>query len=173
MIMKRFNISVLFLGVILAVSSCVTGNDENAVLKEHEDALAKTPKVTNLLVNGQAKTRDTQSVWNHFPVNVGDVVTITATFDSGLGASTSAFNIFRQYYGQVFSQEAPMAVEPLTEMEFDYSAGTHEFTLSYTVPAQDDDGFDFEPQNIITITFVSTNNLGGAGFEDFILEYAE
>ena len=156
----------LLLGVVL--SSCVTGNDDNAVLREHEEAIAKTPRVLDLLVNGaNQKTRDNQSVWDHFFVNPGDVVTITATIDSGEGAGSSTFNIFRQYYGQVFSQEAAMAVEPLTEMEFEYGAGSTNFSLSYTVPAQDDDGFDFESHNIITITFTSINDLGGAGFSRF------
>ena len=171
--MKRFNIYVLLIGITLSITSCVTGNDENDVLKQHEEAFARTPKVTNLLVNGVAKTRDTQSVWDHFTVQAGDVVTITATFDSGAGANSSVYSIYRQYYGQVFSQEAPMPVEPLSEMDFDYGAGLNEFSLSYTVPSQDDDGFDFEPHNIITITFVAVNDLGGAGYEDFILEYGE
>ncbi len=159
----------VLLGVVL--SSCVTGNDDNTVLKEHEEALAKTPRVLNLLVNGEAKTRDQLSVWNHFPVSIGDVVTVSATLNSGNGADSSTFTIFRQYYGNLFGQEAAMAVEPLTEMEFDYGAGSNDFSLSYTVPAQDDDGFDFGTENIITITFTSLNNTGGAGFQDFILEY--
>jgi len=159
----------VFFGIIL--SSCVTGNDNNTVLKEHEEALAKTPRVLNLLVNGEAKTRDQLSVWNHFFVNVGDVVTVSASFNSGNGASSSTFTIFRQYYGQVFAQEGALPVEPLTEMEFEYGAGSTDFSLSYTVPAQDDDGFDFGSGNIITVTFTSLNDTGGAGFQDFILEY--
>ncbi|HNP20006.1 MAG TPA: hypothetical protein PKL31_16325 [Fulvivirga sp.] len=164
------NILILVMCGMMTVS-CVTGNDDNAVLREHEEALARTPRVLNLLVNGQPKTRDTQSIWNHFMVKAGDVVSITATFNSGNGAASSTFTIFRQYYGIAHAQEDPMPVEPLTEMEFDYGAGSSEFSLSYTVPSQDDDGFDFESGNIITITFTSLNDTGGAGFQDFILEY--
>lgn len=160
---------IALFGVI--ITSCVTGNNDNAVLREHEEALAKTPRVLKLLVNGQEKTRDELSVWDHFPVKVGDVVTVSAVFDSGNGANSSTFTIVRQYYGHFFAQEAPMPVEPLTETDFEYGAGTTDFALSYTVPAQDDDGFDFGPGNIITITFTSLNDTGGAGFQDFILEY--
>ena len=171
--MKKINISVLLFGVLLSITSCVTGNDDNATLRELNEAFAKTPRVTNLLVNGVAKTRDTQSHWNTFPVKAGDVVTISATLESGVGATASTYTIYRQYYGVVYSQEAPRPVEPLTEMEFDYGAGTNNFSLSYTVPSQDDDGYTFEEHNIITITFESLNDIGGAGFEDFVLEYTE
>lgn len=169
--MKRIYNTLTYLFIAAIAMSCVTGNDDNEVLRDLEAAIAKTPRVTDLLINGEKKTRDSVSVWHPFFVKAGDVVSVRATINTGEGASSSTYSIFRQYYGQVYGQEAPMPVEPLTEMDFDYGAGATEFTLDYTVPAQDDDGFDFEPHNIITITFSSVNDLGGAGFENFVLEY--
>ena len=154
-------IKYISFALVIALSSCVTGNDESAVLREHEEALAKTPKVVDITVNGESKSRDTQSVWNYFYVNPGDVVSIKATFDSGNGASSSLFSIFRQYYGVVYAQEDAKPVEPLTEIDFEYGAGMNDFSLEYTV------------HNIITIKFVAINDLGGAGYEDVILEFAE
>ena len=171
--MKKIVCILLSLFVTASISSCVTGNDDSVVLKELEDAFKKTPRVTDLLVDGVAPSRDSLSNWVHFSVNPGDVVSITAILNTGDGASSSTYTIYRQYYGQVYAQEGPMPVEPMTEMDFEYGAGSHEFSLNYTVPTEDDDGFLFEPHNIITITFISINDKGGAGFTDLILEYEE
>ncbi len=163
--------TLTFLLLAAFAISCVTGNDDNEVLREHEEAFAKTPRVTDLLVNGEEKTRDSLSVWNNFMVNAGDVVTVRATLNTGNEATTSTYTIFRQYYGAIFTQEDSMAVEPMTEMEFEYAVGSHDFSLDYTVPSQDDGGFDFDTGNIITITFSSVNDKGGAGFENVVLQY--
>ncbi len=90
----KFLIISLFSTVTLL--SCVTGNDDSAVLREHEEQIAKTPRVTNLTVDGVAPSRDEQSNWIPFIVNPGQTVIITATFESGNGAASSTFDFSRK-----------------------------------------------------------------------------
>ncbi|WP_422361884.1 hypothetical protein [Reichenbachiella sp.] len=160
-----------FLALALTLGACVTGVDDNVVLNEHNAWLATTPRVTDMLVNGQEVGRDSLSVWEDVIVNAGDVVSITATFNTGEGAAESTYTIVRNYYGRHFSQEANQIVEGLADSVFTYGSGANQFSLDYTVPAQDDDGFDFDHDNIITISFRSLNDIGAAGYSDVTLAF--
>ena len=181
---KNLLLIALF-GVI--ITSCVTGNDNNAVLREHEEALAKTPQVLDLLINGKEKTRDTLSVWEDIVVKPGDQIAITAKIKSGDGANSSSFYMTRNYYHTATSFEdasnydadiiedpsiidlAPLMTGSTAEQT--YSSGITDFEFSYTVPSIDDEGFTLESGTHINISFWSLNDTGGAGWVDFNLVY--
>ncbi|WP_420579630.1 hypothetical protein [Reichenbachiella sp.] len=159
------------LSLVVILSACVTGVDDNVVLKEHNAWLATTPRVTDMVVNGVEVGRDSISVWEDVIVNAGDVVSITATFNTGEGANESTYTIVRNYYGRHFAQEGNQIVEGLADSVFTYGTGSNQFSLDYTVPAQDDDGFDFDHDNIITISFRSLNDIGSASYTDVTLAF--
>ncbi len=181
---KNLLLIALF-GVI--ITSCVTGNNDNAVLREHEEALAKTPQVLDLLINGQAKTRDQLSNWEDIIVNPGDQVTISAIISTGNGASSSSFFMTRYYYHtntsfadasnydqDIIDDPSIIDLAPLlsgSNAEQTYGAGSTDFSFTYDVPTVDDEGFMFESGAHINISFWSLNDTGGAGWIDFNLIY--
>lgn len=173
--MKKTVNYLIYAFIILFAASCVTGNDDSDVLKDHNDALAKTPRVLDLQVNGQAMQRDSLSNWIPVFTKAGDVLTITATLNTGNGATSSDLQFSRYYY----STSTPYGLEAGVDADYDLldaqenGAGTTQLSFSYTVPAIDDDGFDFWEGDHINIAFWTTNNTGGVGYNDFTIEYTE
>ena len=173
--MKKTINYIAYVGLILFAVSCVTGNKDSEVLQDLEDAIAKTPRVLDLQVNGQTMERDSLSNWIPVFAKAGDVLSITATLNTGNGATSSDFQYSRYYY----STFTPYGLE--TGVDIDYELldeqengeGTTQLTLSYTVPAIDDDGFDFWEGDHINIAFWTTNNTGGVGYNDFTIEFTE
>ena len=160
-----------FVLIVFVMTSCVTGNDDNAVLSELEEQYAKTPRVEEVMVDGVAQTRDEQSHWVDFPVSPGEQIEITAIFYSGNDAGSSTFDFSRSYHHTAYDEDDAMPVEPLTEREMMFGEGSHEFTITYTVPTTDDDGDDFLSGDHINLTWWSSNDIGGQGFNDINLVY--
>jgi hypothetical protein len=163
-------ISYLFFFSLL-FASCVTGNDNNAVLADLEEQFAQTPRVTNLTVNGAAPTRNTESQWIPFTVKAGDQVVIAATFETGNGAASSTFDFSRTFHATTYDADSAKPVEPMTTREMTFGSGANEFSFTYTVPANDDDGDAFHSGDHINLTIWSSNDLGGQGFTDINLEF--
>ena len=61
--MNKLSKYIAFALIGFVAASCVTGNDDSEVLREHEEALEKTPRVLNLTVNGETMQRDSLSHW--------------------------------------------------------------------------------------------------------------
>ena len=160
---------IFLLSILLA--SCVSGNDDNAVLADLETQFAQTPRVTELQVNGVAPSRNQQSIWIPFTVNPGDQVTITAVFETGEGVSSSIFDFSRTFYSLSYDEDTAQPVEPMTEREMSFGTGANPFSLTYTVPTVDDDGDAFHSGDHINLTFWSNNEIGGQGFTDINLEF--
>lgn len=160
---------ILFCGIFL--TSCVTGNDDNAVLSDLEAQYAKTPRVEELLVDGEAQSRDQQSHWLDFPVSAGDQIEITAIIYAGEGAESVDIDFSRSYHHTTYDADDAMPVEPMTDRIINFGSGSHEFSFTYTVPDVDDEGEAFTPGSHINLTWWSSNNLGGQGFNDINLVY--
>lgn len=169
--MKNIFNLIMLLCVVAGLSSCVTGNDDNAVLRELEEQFAQTPRVENLMVDGVAPTRDQTSHWIDFEVDPGQQVNITALFETGVGASSATFNFTRSYYHTAYDEDDAKPVEPMTESDIFVGQGSMEFNFTYTVPALDDDGDEFLPGDHINLTWWSSNDIGGQGFNDINLVY--
>jgi len=173
--MNKLSKYIAFALIGFVAASCVTGNDDSEVLREHEEALEKTPRVLNLTVNGETMQRDSLSHWIPVIVKAGDVLEIKAELNTGIGATSSELQFSRYYYHSF----TPYGLE--TGVDSDYElidtqengSGVTEISYSFTVPATDDDGFDFWPHDHINLAFWTTNNTGGVGYNDFTLEFAE
>jgi hypothetical protein len=159
--MKR-NYIFLYLFVLTSLSACVTGGfDENPQLDEHNAALAKAPKVESISVDGTVVERNTQSI-RVANVHIGDVIHISASLNSGKGAELKELEVQRQYYGE----EDPLPLDPDSPTGFyDLSGNTHVFDLDYTVPAEDDDGFEFSDGDVIFVYFRVSNTLDNYGYK--------
>ena len=168
--MKNIFYTFCFL-LALGLTSCVTGNDDNAVLSELEEQYAKTPRVENLMVDGVEPSRDQVSHWIDFEVEPGQQINITAMLDAGVGAASANFNFYRTYYSTSYDIDDGKAVEPMTDDLIAVSAGVTEFNFTYTVPTLDDEGYQFIPGDHINLTWNSSNDLGGQGFNDINLIY--
>lgn len=165
--MKKFiQYSTFFLILVVGLSSCVTGNDDNLVLQEHEEAFAKTPRVINLTVDGVAPARDQQSHWKDFEVSPGQVIRIIGEYDPGQSANGADFDFSRSYHHTSYDAEVAKAVEPNSERVQSIGADIMPFDFSYTVPTNDDEGVAFEAGDHINLTWWSSNDLGGQGFMD-------
>ncbi len=165
--------TIYILGFLFALSltSCVTGNDDNAVLREHEEQLAKTPRVLDLTIDGVAPTRDQQSNWMDIVVNPGDQLVIRATYNPGNGATSAEFDFSRGYYHTSYDADDAKPVEPFTDRITTIGNASMEFSFTYTVPTLDDDGDPFVHGDHINLTWWSSNDLGGQGFNDVNLVY--
>lgn len=177
----KYQILVVAL-IVSSLSSCVTGNDNSVVLKEHEELLATTPRVLDFRVNEAELTRDSLSQWEFIMVDPGDQIQITGTLTVGEGATTSSYFITRYYYhtatSYVQATTADVEAEEVDINKLDDSAPLDQsigantsYSFIYTVPAVDDEDFDFASGDHINISFWSTNDIGGVGFVDFTLEY--
>jgi hypothetical protein len=173
--MKRTINYIVMSVLVLTMASCVTGNNDSEVLRDHNDALAKTPQVLSLLVNGEAMQRDSLSNWIPVFAKAGDVLDITAELNIGNGASSSDFQFSRYYY----ATSTPYGLEDGVDIDYalldqkEFGVGVAQLTYTYTVPALDDDDFDFLEGDHINIAFWTINNAGGAGYNDFTIEYTE
>lgn len=167
--MKRILISI---SVLLFLGSCVTGGfDENPQLDDLNDALAKAPKVDAIFVNGVELQRNSQSV-RVVEATIGEVLSIDAEILSGKSAQLSELEVFRQYYWNN-GPEAPLPLDPLTTGVYPVTGKEYTFSYDYTVPAQDDDGFDFHAGEQIYVYFRAQNDLGNFGFKAFEIHIVE
>ena len=173
--MKKTIKYIEFAFLALFAASCVTGNKNSEVLQELDDAMAKTPRVLDLQVNGQTMTRDSLSNWVPVFAKAGDVLTITATLNTGNGANSSNLQYSRYYYSTstTYGLETGVDIDYELLEEEENGEGTKQISLSYTVPAIDDDGFDFWEGDHINIAFWTTNNTGGVGYNDFTIEFTQ
>ncbi len=163
--MKTINIALLVI-IVLTLNACVTGNDENAVLKELEDSFAKTPRVEKLTVDGVAPSRDQHSHWIDFEVTPGQTIQIAGEFHPGVGANRADFDFSRSYHHTAYDAEDAKAVEPNTERIIPVNNDIAAFNFSYVVPTLDDEGVEFTAGDHINLTWWSSNDLGGQGFVD-------
>ncbi len=154
--------------ILFGLSSCVTGNDDNAVLAELEESFARTPRVLNLTVDGVAPTRNTHSIWIDFEVTAGQTIRIVGEYEPGNGALSADFDFSRSYHHTAYDEDDAKAVEPNTERIMTVNSTTA-FDFSYTVPTVDDDGDAFQVGDHINLTWWSSNDLGGQGFTDINL----
>jgi hypothetical protein len=142
----------------------VTGGfDDNEQLDDMNADLAKTPKIKRVMVNGTEVERDTQSR-RIVEAKMGDVLAFDVDLTSGSGAQLVELEFFRvYYYGEDF-QEAPRPVDPDTNGFYDITGKTYNFTFSYTVPLEDDDGFEFGPGYTIQVYLRAKNSLDNYGY---------
>jgi len=164
-------IYILSLICLASVTSCVTGNDDNAVLREHNEQIARTPRVLELAVDGVAPSRNTQSQWLDFEVSAGDQLVITAIYNPGEGATSAEFDFSRSYHHTSYDADDAMPVEPFTDRVSTVGDSPSDFSFTYTVPSVDDEGEEFLSGDHINLTWWSSNNLGGQGFNDINLIY--
>lgn len=158
--------------VLILTSACVTGNDDNAVLRAHEEAYAKTARVTDLQINGVDISRDSLSHWRYVMVDPGDVLTVTATLEAGKGAEEATLQV-SEY---LFSTSTPFGLTTDDDADFkllesmSFGGGSETVSLTITVPEQDADGEDFHAGDHINYAFWSWNDLQGYGYNDFSVE---
>jgi hypothetical protein len=169
--MKRISI---FIAALFLLSSCVTGGfDENPQLDALNDALAKAPKVNTIFVNGVELERNNQSV-RVVEAQVGEILSIDAEIVSGKNATLEQLEVSRQYYWNTQFTEDPHELDPLSnEGLYDITGKEFTFSYDYTVPAQDDDGFDFHPGDQIYVFFRAKNTLDNFGFKAFEIHIIE
>jgi hypothetical protein len=162
--MKSVKSIILIISCACFLSSCVTGGfDDNEQLDDMNAGLAKTPKIKSVMVNGAEVERDTQSR-RVVEAKIGDVLNFDVDLTSGSGAQLEELEFFRvYYYGEDF-QEAPRPVDPDTDGFYEISGKAYNFNFAYTVPAEDDDGFEFHGGYVIQIWFRAKNSIGNYGF---------
>ena len=158
---------IVLLLVSFGVSSCVTGGfDENPQLDARNEALAKAPSIKAIFVNGVKLERNTQSL-RIVHAHPGDVLNISAELESGKDAELATFDVTRQYYGN----EDPLPLDPSAASSvIELSGNTYVYDLKYTVPTEDDDGFEFEPGNIILVHMLVGNTTESFGYRSFEIE---
>ncbi|MBL7858568.1 MAG: hypothetical protein JNM57_12840 [Cyclobacteriaceae bacterium] len=161
--MRKINFCTIGL-LALALSACVTGGfDENPQLDWRNEELAKAPKVESISVNGVIVERNTQSI-RVVHAKIGDVLEVSAAITSGKNAALKELEVSRQYYGE----EDPQPLDPLSGDGFyDLTGNTFVFDYNYTVPAEDDDGFDFHAGDVILVYFRVRNTLDNFGYKAF------
>jgi hypothetical protein len=165
----------LFIILLLApvLTSCLTGGfDNNEQLDELNAGLKKTPKIEKVVVNGVEVVRDTQSrrIVN---AKINDVLEFDVDLSSGSGAQLEELEFARvYYYGEEF-QEDPRPVEGGTSGFYEISGKAYNFTYTYTVPEEDDDGFHFDPGYVIQVFFRPKNSLGNYGFRAIEIHIVE
>jgi|GEM_PF-1564936 len=161
--------------VLMAVlgAACTTGGfNNNPQLEELENALDKAPNVEAIKVNGTVIEKNTQSL-REVDASIGDVLKLEADFTSGKDAQLVELEFYRQYYGRVNGQEAPHPVDTLTDGFYNLSGLESTFSYDYTVPAVDDDDFDFEVGTIITIQYRLKNSLDNYGYRALVIHIVD
>jgi len=167
--MKKILISIY---VLVFLSSCVTGGfDENPQLDDLNRALAKAPKVDAIFVNGAELVRNTQSV-RVVEATIGEILSIDAELLAGKGGKLVELEVSRQYYWNN-GPEDPQPLDGSTSGFYEISGSEYTFSYDYTVPAEDDDGFDFHPGDQIYVYFRAENDLGNFGFKAFEIHIVE
>lgn len=161
--MKKLNILIILFSALF-LGACVTGGfDENPQLDARNEALAKAPKIEAILVNGAILNRNTHSL-RVVDAKPGDVLTISASIASGKGAELKSLEVTRQYYGE----EDPLPLDENSEDgKYELTGNTHVFDLNYTVPAKDDDGFEFHDGDIILVHMLVGNTLDNFAYRSF------
>ncbi|HEY0742949.1 MAG TPA: hypothetical protein VGD40_15880 [Chryseosolibacter sp.] len=160
---KRYVYILLFVAAI-GLSSCVTGGfDENPQLDARNEALAKAPNINAVFVNGTKLERNAQSL-RIVEAHPGDVLTISADISSGKDAELETLEVTRQYYGN----EDPLPLDPNSETGvIDLTGNTYVYDFQYTVPAEDDDGFEFHDGDIILVHMLVGNTSDNFGYRSF------
>jgi hypothetical protein len=166
---RKFTYIFLFVASI-GLSSCVTGGfDENPQLEGREAELAKAPKIESIAINGTILQRNQQSL-RIVEAKPGDVLSISVAIESGKGAELKELEVVRQYY----AAEDPHPLDPNSATGVYQLAGnTHVFDLKYTVPVEDDDGFEFHPGDPILVHLLVSNTLDNHGYRSFEIIIAE
>ncbi|HEX5167795.1 MAG TPA: hypothetical protein VFW11_01375 [Cyclobacteriaceae bacterium] len=155
------------------LSSCLSGGfDENEQLDELNNELAKAPKVESISVNGAVVERNQQSR-RVIEAKTGDVLNFDVKLTSGKGATLEELEFFRVYYYLEGFQEDPKPVDPNTQGVYPISGAQFDFTYSYTVPEEDDDGFHFDPGYIIQVYCRAKNSLGNYGYKAIEIHIVE
>lgn len=151
--------------IAFGLSSCLSGGfDENEQLDELNDELAKAPKVESIMVNGNLVERNTVSR-RVIEAKIGDVLNFDVTLTSGRDATLEELEFFRVYYYLEDFQEDPKPVDQTSSGIHPISGTEFDFTYSYTVPEEDDDGFHFDPGYIIQVWFRVKNSIGNYGYK--------
>ncbi len=161
--MKR-TIAYIFLLSAFGLSSCVTGGfDENPQLDARQEALAKSPNINAIFINGTKLERNTQSI-RVIEAHPGEVLQISADISGGKDAELETLEVTRQYY----ASEDPHPLDPTaTSSVIELTGNTYVYDLSYTVPAEDDDGFEFHDGDIILVHMLVGNSLDNYGYRSF------
>jgi hypothetical protein len=162
--MKTKYAYILFLSAAFGLSSCVTGGfDENPQLDARNEALAKAPNINAIFVNGTKLERDQQSL-RIISAHPGDVLNISAEITAGKEAELSELEVTRQYYGS----EDPLPFDPASETGIvELTGNTFIYDIAYTVPAEDDDGFEFHAGDIILVHMLVSNTADNFGYRSF------
>lgn len=166
----KIHLAIALFGILL--TSCVTGNDDNAVLREHEQAIAKTARILELEVNGMEMSRDSLSNWRVIHADPGDQLTITAVFSTGNTASAGNLRVSQYQY----SSATPFAITPEEDPYYSvletmsFGEGEEDISFTIDVPALDVDGEEFHAGDHINFAFWSWNDLEGYGYNDFTVE---
>lgn len=168
----KFNL-LLYIVLVITMNACVTGGfDENTQLDERNDALAKAPKIESISINGSLLERNTQSL-RVVEAKVGDVLSISASITSGKDAELRDLEVARQYY-EFDLTEPSMPLDPnAADAVYEVSGNSFVFDLNYTVPAQDDDGYDFHPGDVIYVYLRASNTLDNYGYKAFEIHIVE
>jgi hypothetical protein len=168
--MKRI---IIFISAFILLSSCVTGGfDENPQMKGLNDALAKAPKIDEIRVNGAEVERNTQSV-RVVEAAIGTVLNIEAEILSGKSADLTELEVSRRYYWNTTFTEGVQPLDGETDGFYDITGNTYTFSFEYTVPAADDDDFDFHPGDQILVYFRALNDRGNYGYKAFEIHIIE
>lgn len=168
--MRRIFI-LISLSILLA--SCVTGGfDENPQLDDLNSALAKAPKIEEIRVNGTVLERNTQTV-RVVEAAIGAELNIEAEVLSGKSAELTELEVSRQYYWNTNFTEAPHPLDEGSDGFYDITGKSYAFSFQYTVPAEDDDGFDFHPGDQIYVYFRALNDRGNYGYKAFEIHIIE
>ena len=170
--MKILKINITIVLLSLVFSSCVTGNDDNEVLREHEDAIAKTARVLELEVNGVRISRDSLSNWRYIYADPGDQLTVTAIFSTGKTASEGNLRLSEYQYSTATPFDITTEADPYYSVLETMSFGSGSENISFTleVPLLDADGAEFHSGDHINFAFWSWNDLEGYGYNDFTVE---
>lgn len=165
--MKINYIYTLIFCASIGLSSCVTGGfDENPQLDARNEALAKAPNINAIFINGTKLERNTQSL-RIISAHPGDKLNISAEITSGKDAELSTLEVTRQYYGD----EDPLPLDPnASSSVIDLTGNTYVYDLEYTVPAEDDDGFEFHDGDIILVHMLVGNTSDNFGYRSFEIE---
>lgn len=159
--------------IAFSVSACVTGGfDENPQLDDVNNALAKAPKINEILVNGTVLERNTQSV-RVVEAAIGTELTIEAEILSGKSAELTELEVSRQYYWNTTFTEGVQPLDGSTDGFYDITGKSYTYSFQYTVPDVDDDDFDFHPGDQIYVYFRALNDRGNYGYKAFEIHIIE
>lgn len=157
----------------MLLASCVTGGfDENPQLDDLNDTLAKAPKIDEITVNGTVIERNTQSV-RVVEAAIGQVLSIEAEVLSGKSAELTELEVSRRYYWNTTFTEGVQPLDGETDGFYDITGKSYTFSVEYTVPAADDDDFDFHPGDQILVYFRALNDRGNFGYKAFEIHIIE